>query len=155
MLKLNRKVEYGLVALKYMHSKPKGRLTTVREICEHHSTPFDPLAHVLRILNTEGILQSEQGAHGGYRIVANLEDISFAHLIEIIDGQLGFTDCIKFKDCSCTLMERCNIISPMFAVNQQLLQFLRSISLATLVQPDAIWSINGKEAIVALQTRSA
>ena len=155
MLKLNRKVEYGLVALKYMHSKPKGRLTTVREICEHHGTPFDPLAHVLRILNTDGILQSEQGAHGGYRIVANLEDISFAHLIEIIDGQLGFTDCIKFKACSCTLMERCNIISPMFAVNQQLLHFLRTISVGTLVQPDANWSINGKEAIVALQTRSA
>ncbi len=155
MLKLNRKVEYGLVALKYMNSKPKGQLTTVREICEHHGTPFDPLAHVLRVLNTEGVLQSEQGAHGGYRIVGNLEEISFAHLIEMIEGQLGFTDCIKFKDCSCTLMERCNIISPMVAINQQLLEFLRSVSLAALVQPDALWLKDGKAAIDVLQSRPA
>ncbi len=43
----------------------------------------------------------------------------------------------------------------MFAINQQLLEFLRSISVATLVQPDALWLKNGKEAIDALQSRPA
>ena len=143
MLKVNRKVEYGLVALKHMNSKPKGQLSTVREICERYGTPFDPLAHVLRVMNSEGVLQSEQGAHGGYRIIGNLEEISFANLIEMIEGQMGFTDCIKFGDCGCTLMERCNILSPMYAINQKLLEFLRSVSLWDLVQPDSFWLEQG------------
>ena len=39
MLKLNRKVEYGLVALKHMATKPEGALTSVREICDRFGTP--------------------------------------------------------------------------------------------------------------------
>ena len=139
MLKVNRKVEYGLIALKHMHGKPKGQLSTVREICERYGTPFDPLAHVLRILNTKGILQSEQGAHGGYRIAAQLEEVSFADLIEMIEGQLGFTDCIKDGGSGCAMTDRCNILSPMHAIHHRLLRFLRTISLAEMVQPDSCW----------------
>jgi Rrf2 family protein len=140
VLKVNRKVEYGLIALKHMQGKPKPHLSTVREICERYGAPFDPLAHVLRILNTKGVLQSEQGAHGGYRIAANLEALSFADLIEMIEGQLAFTDCIKLGECGCTMVERCNILSPMHIVHQRLLKFLRTISVAELVQPEANWA---------------
>ena len=137
VLKVNRKIEYGLIALKHMQGKPKSHLSTVREICERYGTPFDPLAHVLRVLNNKGVLQSEQGAHGGYRIAANLDMLSFADLIEMIEGQLAFTDCIKLGDCGCTMVERCNIVSPMHLVHERMLKFLRTISVAELVQPDA------------------
>jgi len=140
VLKVNRKIEYGLIALKHMQAKPRSQLSTVREICERYGTPFDPLAHVLRVLNARGVLQSEQGAHGGYRIAANLEALSFADLIEMIEGQLAFTDCIKLGECGCSMVERCNILSPMHVVHQRLLHFLRTISLAELVQPDANWA---------------
>jgi Rrf2 family protein len=143
VLKVNRKVEYGLIALKHMHGKPPGQLSTVREICERYGTPFDPLAHVLRILNSNGVLRSEQGAHGGYRIAANLEELSFAGLIEMIEGQLGFTDCIKLGECGCAMTERCNILSPMHAINTRLLRFLRTITLAELVRPDSAWIDQG------------
>lgn len=139
MLKVNRKIEYSLIALKHMNGKAKDQLSTVREICERYGTPFDPLAHVLRVLNTRGVLRSEQGAHGGYRIAANLDEVSFADLIEMIEGQLGFTDCIKLGECGCAMTERCNILSPMHSINERLLAFLRTIRLAELVQPDSQW----------------
>ncbi len=139
MLKENRKDKYGVSALKHMNGKPKGELSTVREICERYGTPFDPLAHVLRTLNAAGVLQSEQGAHGGYRIAGNLEELSFADLIELIDGQLAFTDCLKSGFCACTIAEHCNIISPMFTVNKRLLEFLRTITVVELVEHDEVW----------------
>lgn len=139
MLKVNRKIEYSLIALKHMQGKGKDQLSTVREICERYGTPFDPLAHVLRVLNTRGVLRSEQGAHGGYRIAANLDELSFAGLIEMIEGQLAFTDCIKLGECGCSMTERCNILSPMQAINERLLLFLRTIKVSELVQPDSQW----------------
>jgi Rrf2 family protein len=139
VLKVNRKIEYSLIALKHMYGKPKDELSTVREICERYGTPFDPLAHVLRVLNTRGVLRSEQGAHGGYRIAANLNELSFADLIEMIEGQLGFTDCIKLGECGCNMTERCNILSPMHAINERLLGFLRTIKVAEIVQTNSPW----------------
>ena len=132
MLKVNRKIEYGLVALKHMASKAPGQLTSVREICDHYGTPFDPVAHVLRILNSKDVVKSEQGAHGGYRLVADLSVVSFFQFIEMIEGNLALTDCIR-EECVCTMKDRCNIISPMRTLNDRLNTFLRSISLTELL----------------------
>jgi Rrf2 family protein len=135
VLKINRKVEYGLVALKHMQGKPKGDLTSVREICDAYKTPFDPLAHVLRILNSKGVLKSEQGAHGGYRLMEDLENISLAQFIKMIEGQLAWTDCARHEeDCKCSMLESCNIITPMHEFNGRLISFLESISIAEVLQ---------------------
>jgi Rrf2 family transcriptional regulator, nitric oxide-sensitive transcriptional repressor len=134
VLKVNRKVEYGLVALKHMFSKPRGQLTSVREICDHFGTPFDPVAHVMRILNAEGLVKSEQGAHGGYRLLENVLDVTFGDFIEIIEGHpLAFTECLREEDCRCSLMERCNILTPMHTLHHRLSTFLRSIKLSELL----------------------
>ena len=137
MLKVNRKVEYGLVALKHMMRKPKGQLTSVREICDNYGTPFDPVAHVLRILNAEGLVQSEQGAHGGYRLQDAAGTTSLAKLIEIIEGPMAFTECMREEDCRCTMIERCNIISPMQTLNDRLQDFLKSITLQDLLSTES------------------
>jgi Rrf2 family transcriptional regulator, nitric oxide-sensitive transcriptional repressor len=139
VLKVNRKVEYGLVALKHMFSKPKGQLTSVREICDHFGTPFDPVAHVMRILNAEGLVKSEQGAHGGYRLLDNVLDVTFGDFIEIIEGHpLAFTECLREEDCRCDLMERCNILTPMHSLHDRLRVFLRSIKLGDLLVDGAL-----------------
>jgi len=135
VLKVHRKVEYGLIALRHMHGKPRENLTSVREICDHYGTPFDPLAHVLGILNAKGILKSEQGAHGGYRLLENLKNINLAEFIEMIEGQLAWIECARPEDeCKCGLMESCNIIGPMHDFNRRLIMFLKSITLDELLQ---------------------
>jgi Rrf2 family protein len=134
VLKVNRKVEYGLVALKHMLNKPKDQLTSVREICDHYGTPFDPVAHVLRILNAEGLVKSEQGAHGGYRLVENIRKVNLADFIEMIEGQVAFIDCLREEnECRCGLTTRCNIISPMTNLSSRLMTFLRAVTLGDLL----------------------
>ena len=137
MLKLNRKIEYGLVALKHMYNKPREELTSVREICDVYNTPFDPLAHVMRILNSEGVLKSEQGAHGGYRLVSDLSKINLAEFMEMIEGQLSWTDCMRKEDeKKCGIKKNCNIVESMQSFNKRLISFFRSIYLSDLLIED-------------------
>lgn len=149
MLKVNRKVEYGLVALKHMMHKPKGQLTSVREICDHYGTPFDPVAHVLRILNAEGLVQSEQGAHGGYRLQDSVASTNLAQFIEMIEGQLAFTDCLREDDCRCTMMDRCNIITPMHTLNGRLLEFLKAVTLQDLLSATPVLASDDVKKLIA------
>jgi len=145
VLKVNRKVEYGLVALKHMLAKPKGQLTSVREICDHYGTPFDPVAHVLRILSAGGLVQSEQGAHGGYRLVEDMRNINLAQFIEMVEGHLAFADCLRDEECRCNLIERCNIISPMQVLNNKLLDFFKSVSLREMLLGPAVFATAPEE----------
>ena len=136
MLKVNRKVEYALIGLRHMHGKPREDLTTVREICERYGTPFDPLAHVMRILNAQGLVKSEQGAHGGYRLQGDIRGINLGQLIEMIEGRLALVDCVREEKCSCGIKEQCNIANPMQEVNNRLIEFLKSVPLAEIVCMD-------------------
>lgn len=135
MLKLNRKVEYGLIAMKHMVGKPMGDLTSVREICDLYGTPFDPVAHVMRLLNTGGLVKSEQGAHGGYRLMENVMMVSFQEFIQLIEGYpLAFTDCLRIEDLRCAINDKCNIVGPMTHFHNRMKEFLESISLGDLLE---------------------
>jgi len=146
VLKVNRKVEYGLLALKHMSAKPQGELSTVREICECYGMPFDPLAHVLRVLNMKGLVQSEQGAYGGYRIAMDLALVPFADFVEMIEGQLAFAECVVRNDAqcqqakgkkTCDIRSRCNIQTSMHVIHQRMVQALQSLNLKELIQLEA------------------
>lgn len=146
MLKVNRKVEYGLVALKHMFNKPSDQLTSVREICDTYGTPFDPVAHVLRMLNSEGLVKSEQGAHGGYRLKEDARDVNLADFIKMIDGELAFADCLREeKDSRCTLTGKCNINDAMMHLHEKLMIFFRSITLGEMLASNGV--IAGMEII--------
>ncbi len=138
MLKVNRKVEYGLMALKHMMRKPPEALTPVSEICQHFATPFDPMAHVMRLLNARGLLVSEQGAKGGYRLNPEVEHLSLAEFLEIISGKLAFMDCVieQPKEKACCFSSQCNIVGPMHALNARLEAFFRSINLKEVLLDD-------------------
>ena len=128
MIKLNRKVEYALMALRFLSKREAGELSQVKEICDVTGSPFDATSRVMQQMANAGILKSEQGVHGGYYINKSLEQFSFYELSEVILGKLELAKCIKSPD-SCNLIESCNIYSPIVALNKKTAQFFKSISL--------------------------
>jgi Rrf2 family protein len=131
--RLNRKVEYALMALKVMASKRAGELTTTKEVIDKTGCPFDPTARVLQILAQHGILRSEQGAHGGYVLVRDLTRVSFFELNEWILGPMGVAKCLQ-ADHACDLHERCNIVSPIGVLNRKLAEFYQNLSVGELLR---------------------
>ena len=81
MNKINRKVEYALIALKHMRGKAPGELTSAKEISSIYGSPFDVTARVMQVLTQKNILRSEQGAHGGYQITKDLNRVSVYDLM--------------------------------------------------------------------------
>lgn len=133
MFKINRKVEYALIALKHMGGKMPGDLTTAKEVCDAHKTPFDVTARVLQIMTQNGLLKSEHGAHGGYLIQKDLSRISFLNLAEMILGPVRLVNCLHDEDGGCDLLESCNIISPITKLNEKLSAFYDAISVRDLI----------------------
>ena len=48
MIKIHRKVEYSLIALKHMSDRKPGQLTSAKEIAEVYGIPFDTVSRVLQ-----------------------------------------------------------------------------------------------------------
>lgn len=133
MWKLNRKVEYALIALKHMRSKKQGELTTAKEIADTYNCPFDATSRVMQLMVQANLLKSAQGSMGGYQIMKDLSRFSILDLIEIVLGPIHVAKCMK-ADENCELHKNCNIISPVSVLNHRLIEFYHSINLRDLLE---------------------
>jgi len=136
MFKVNRKVEYALMALKYIGTKAPGDLTSAKEICAKYQTPFDPTSRVLQIMTQNGILQAEQGAYGGYQIVKDLTRISLRELSDMIIGPIEIANCVHGDDSQCAISRTCQIIEPMGTLNEKIIDFFSGIKVSDLIDPN-------------------
>lgn len=135
MIKINKKVEYALIALKYMatHKPAAHDLTSAREICDRFKTPFDTTAKVLQVMNNNGLLNSTKGIKGGYSLAKPLREITFTELALMIEG-IG--EVKKFCESSkglCDLYHICNIVSPIDTLNNKINNFLNQLTLEDLL----------------------
>lgn len=134
MLKVNRKVEYALIALKHMSRKAPGQLTSAKEISEEYQIPFDPTSRGLQLMNQQGILRAEQGARGGYQILRDLSKVSLAELNEMIDGPIKIASCLSNEEHSCDLAGSCTMIGPLLYLNERLDQLFHEIKVSDLIE---------------------
>lgn len=136
MLKINRKIEYALIALKHMRGKQPGALSTAGEISRLYGVPFDVTSRALQTLAQKGILKSEQGVHGGYQITKDLRKFSMYELIEYFLGPVGIAKCLHSEDENhCEIRKQCNIVSPMQILNRKLMEFYKNLSVAEILDP--------------------
>jgi Rrf2 family protein len=133
MNKINRKLEYALMALKYMSQKIPGELTSAKEVSDAFHTPFDATARVMQQMAQKGgFLRAEYGVNGGYQITKDLAKVSIHDLVEVIEGPTALVKCLH-KEVPCDIQGTCNIVSPITTLNNKLNDFYKSVSLKDLL----------------------
>jgi Rrf2 family protein len=137
MLKLTKKADYGLIALRHLalaaHG-PKGS-APAKDIAEAYGIPLPLLSKVLQKLARAGLLTSEQGTNGGYRLAREAGDISALEAIRTIDGPIILTQCFT-EHTGCDQSQLCPVREPLRKVHEGILGLLANITLADLSSDD-------------------
>src|SRR5256714_13642859 len=76
MLRLSKKADYALMAMKHLAVRRDRGSSSAREIAELYDIPIELMAKVLQRLVRRGLLVSQQGAHGGYQLARGAGEIS-------------------------------------------------------------------------------
>ncbi|QDK43809.1 MULTISPECIES: Rrf2 family transcriptional regulator [unclassified Bdellovibrio] len=148
MNKINRKLEYALMALKYMSQKIPGELTSAKEVSDAFHTPFDATARVMQQMAQKGgFLRAEYGASGGYQITKDLAKVSIHDLVEVIEGPTALVKCLH-KEVPCEIQGTCNIVSPVTTLNNKLTDFYKSVSLKDLLVERTAMPKKSSEAVI-------
>ena len=148
MIKLNRTTEYGLMALRHMSKKQlkdPHEVTSAREISDTYGLPFEITAKTLLRLKDTGLIQSAQGAKGGYTLQMSLEKVSLAEFLEMMEGPQTVVACAGAGEAhelsstapvvdtrECEYGTRCEIKHLMKRVNERVFGLLAEIPLAEL-----------------------
>ena len=128
MLRLSKKAEYALMALKDLAVRPAAEAASAREIAERYDIPVEVMAKVLQRLAKQHLLTSQHGTHGGYLLAKPASRISVGDAIEAIDGPVTVTVCSSADD-DCDQYATCNIRDPLWRIKDQIVNALTSYSL--------------------------
>ena len=131
MLRLSKKADYALMAMKHLAQKPGAPSTSAREIAEQYDIPIELLAKVLQRLVRTGLLVSTQGTRGGYTLSRPSTAISVADVIQAIDGPLTVTACSTEKN-TCEQYGKCNIRDPLWQIRERIAVTLDTVTIAEM-----------------------
>ena len=74
MLRLSKKTDYALMAMKHLALLGDRGSSSAREIAEQYDIPVELMAKVLQRLARKGLLSSHQGTRGGYELARPVGD---------------------------------------------------------------------------------
>lgn len=133
MIRFSKKVEYALMAIKFISSSSP-RLVTAREISEKINIPYDLLSKILQRLKTENILSSIQGTHGGYLLAESPDKIYLSQVMQAMDADKALTECLESgKEGECCLEDTCSIKTPLTRLQQEVEELFKSKTISDLV----------------------
>jgi len=134
MLRLSKKADYALIAMRHLACSEPGSSSSAREIAESYAIPSELLAKVLQRLVRARLLASVQGTHGGYKLGRPAHQMTVADVIQAIDGPVAVTACSPTNH-TCEQFERCEIRDPLWKIKARIVDALATVSLAELAEP--------------------
>lgn len=146
-LELGRRADYAVravVDLARHHADGGGRRKS-REIAAAMDIPQTYLPQILGALVRHGIVESEAGPEGGYRLGRAPADVSLLEVITAADGELVSRRCV-LRGGPCRWDDVCAVHEPWSAAQHALRDELADTTLQGIADADAILERRGDQA---------
>ena len=114
MLKLTKKADYGLIALRHLASVP-GATASAKDIADAYGIPAQLLAK------------------GGYKLARDPRRISALEVVRAIDGPVILTHCFT-EHGTCDQSENCTVREPLRKVHEAILSLLNNFTITDLAE---------------------
>src|SRR4051812_6552534 len=91
MLRITKLTDYAVLVLSDMFRAAGSR--AARDVAETTRIPQPTVSKVLKLLARAGLVASERGKHGGYRLARAASGISVADIVDAVEGPIAVTEC--------------------------------------------------------------
>jgi FeS assembly SUF system regulator len=135
MLKLTKKADYGLIALRHLAVGSGQPSASAKEIADRYGMPLPLLSKILQKLARGGFLRSEHGTNGGYKLARDPRQVSALEVIRAIDGPIILMSCFTGQK-KCGQSGTCTVREPLRRVHQGILQLLQNITISDMAQDE-------------------
>ena len=138
MLKLSKKADYALIAVRHLATHGAVRSQSASDIAEAYGISAPLLAEGAAAAGQARIGYGAPRSSGGYQLARHPKDISALEVISAVDGPLMITSCVTSHG-NCDQSNTCTVREPLRKVNESILQVLRAVSISQMSEesPDA------------------
>src|SRR3989304_4483925 len=128
-MQINKFTDYGLRAIAFMATQPRGKVCVVKQISQATDIPESYLIKVLKSMEKAGLTRSHRGSHGGYSLTRNPQEGTFLDLVQALGGPVGLSFCRVDQEES-PQKRKCSIHSVWRNVQEKMKEEMARYSLA-------------------------
>ena len=88
-MRISAKADYAVRAVVELAGAPEGQPVKAERVATAQGIPLNFLENILGELRHAGIVRSQRGAEGGFRLARPAEQISIADVIRAVEGPLA------------------------------------------------------------------
>jgi Rrf2 family protein len=139
------KAEYGVRVMVDLARRGSDDPVPLAEIADHEGLPLAYLEHLVARLRRAGLVDSRRGAHGGYLLAREADQITMAEVVEALEGAIAPIECISSSPDGTTRCARENDVEHVCTtkllwtrVRGSIIETLENTTLAELVPPPAL-----------------
>ena len=105
-MKLSTRGRYGIHAMYDLAVHYGDGPQSIKSIAERQTIPEAYLEQLIALLRREGLVISNRGAQGGYRLSREPGNITVGEVLRVLEGNLNLVDCLLEEDscgksCAC------------------------------------------------------
>lgn len=130
MLHFSREVGTGIMIVVYLATKDL--LVSASAIAADLKLSRPMAAKILKRLRSSGILLSNRGSSGGYRLARSASHITLADVVESIQGPVSLAICMD-SNRSCRIAQRCPASRTITKLNRSVRHSFQTVSIHDLV----------------------
>lgn len=133
MFRLSKTTDYGIVLLAGLARDPSAEPRNARELAHCTELPVPMVSKILKALAKEGLLVSQRGSKGGYRLAHAPEELTVSEMIRVLEGPVALTDC-AIGPALCEHETMCAVREPWQLISRVVEKALADVTLADLVR---------------------
>lgn len=127
---ITKDTDYAVRALIYLRGN-KARVVSVSELVDNLKIPRPFLRKIMQTLTNGGIVNSQKGKQGGFKLALTADKILLVELRKIFQGKFKLTDCF-FKKDACRNFDKCLLKKKILSIEKYVAGRLSAIRIADL-----------------------
>jgi FeS assembly SUF system regulator len=140
MVRLTNLADYAVVIMVQAAQGADGSRLSAAAVADVTGIPLPTVAKIAGLLSRAGLLATQRGAGGGFRLARESTRISVADIVEAVDGPIALTQCVplaaepRSQAAVCSLETICAMRQPWQVINRTVRDALANVSLADLAR---------------------
>jgi Rrf2 family protein len=132
MIRLSKRTDYGLMAIRHLALLPAGACRSAREIAREHRIPQALMAKLLQRMARRGLVAAHHGTKGGYQIARPPASITLREVVEAIEGPMAIVECLDLCKPECDQDATCTVKTPLHQVQRRIVEILARTTVTDL-----------------------
>lgn len=146
-MRLTNLADYGVVIMVQaaLAQREMGAMhwLTAPSVAQATGLTLPTVTKIIGLLARAGLLTTQRGAHGGFRLAAPAVELNVAQIVEAVDGPIALTLCADHgADVTpCAHQSACHVGPHWQIINATVRDALAALALADLAQPVAQFAV--------------